>query len=27
LTCVLATLMYVFVEAFEKILIGKRKRS
>ncbi|PFE47510.1 ABC transporter permease [Bacillus cereus] len=27
LTCVLATLMYVFVEAFEKLLIGKRKRS
>ena len=25
LTCVLATLMYVFVEAFEKILIGKEK--
>lgn len=27
LTCVLATLMYVFVEAFEKLLIGKRKEA
>lgn len=27
LTCVLATLMYVFVEAFEKLLIGKRKKA
>ena len=26
LTCVLATLMYVFVEAFEKLLIGKKKK-
>jgi len=27
LTCALATLMYVFVEGFEKLLIGKKKRS
>ncbi|EMA6344651.1 ABC transporter permease [Bacillus cytotoxicus] len=27
LTCVLATLMYVFVEGFEKLIIRKRKRS